>query len=95
MKLESQVVNLELSKQLKEAGYPQEGLWWWHLSNVVESGFELGLQNYSPETHEVKPYFVAPTVAELGERLPKVIRDCFIQFGYASLPKNTKKELYI
>ena len=30
MKLENQVVSLELAKQLKEAGYPQEGLWWWN-----------------------------------------------------------------
>jgi len=27
--LEKQVASLELSKQLKEAGYPQEGLFWW------------------------------------------------------------------
>lgn len=29
MKFEDQQVNLELSKELKEAGYVQEGLWWW------------------------------------------------------------------
>lgn len=29
MKLEDQVVSLDLVKQLKEAGYPQDGLWWW------------------------------------------------------------------
>ncbi|KKM76041.1 hypothetical protein LCGC14_1384210, partial [marine sediment metagenome] len=29
MKLESQLVSLELAKQLKEAGYKQKGLWWW------------------------------------------------------------------
>ena len=29
MKLQDQQVSLELSLQLKEAGYKQEGLWWW------------------------------------------------------------------
>lgn len=29
MKIENQVISLELSKELKENGYPQEGHWWW------------------------------------------------------------------
>ena len=29
MKIEDQVVSLELAKQMKEAGFPQNSLWWW------------------------------------------------------------------
>lgn len=29
MELTRQVVNLDLSKKLKSAGYEQEGIWWW------------------------------------------------------------------
>ena len=77
--LEAQVTSLELSKELKEAGYPQEGLWWWvyqeekwglenkHLVKMV-SGM-VGLPAY-PKLTKMPEMYVAPTVAELGERLP-------------------------
>ena len=71
MNNEKQVVAVNLAERLKEAGYPQEGLWWW-----VEwaSGKTL---LYSQDEIEscrnnvvICKDFVAPTVAELGERLP-------------------------
>lgn len=34
MKLEQQVVSLKLAKELKKAGYKQEGLYCWHIINV-------------------------------------------------------------
>lgn len=30
MEIRGQVTSLDLSKKLKEAGYLQEGFWWWH-----------------------------------------------------------------
>ena len=65
MKAENEVVSLKLSKKLEEAGYPQqEGLWWW-----VWNGFSFKLTRINPKLRNEKGY-VAPTVAELGEKLP-------------------------
>lgn len=68
MKLENQVVSLELSKKLKELGVKQESLWYWVLFvgnknqewSVVDKDFDVSEINRIP----------APTVAELGELLP-------------------------
>ena len=78
MKIEDQVVSLELSKKLKEAGYPQEGLWC-HIDNGVigYEGIKLVRQTQAYKLKKklfdagVIKYCVAPTVAELGEALPK------------------------
>lgn len=72
MKLEEQVASLELSKELKEAGYEQEGLWWWGQSYWGD-GTMLRWDCVDKKTIETVPFdkgWVAPTVAELGERLP-------------------------
>lgn len=61
MTLEQQVTSLELSKKLKELGYPQRGLFCW-----IE-GCLMSTYDYSTMIMD----FVAPTVAELGEKLPK------------------------
>jgi len=67
MKLEEQVVSLELSKQLKEAEYKQEGLWWWTRLDDSREFILLSVVNScAPRIHEG---IVAPTVAELGEAL--------------------------
>ena len=63
MKLKEQVVNLDPSKQLKEAGYPQEGLWWWCKNGEHKWDLEIG-------KHPHSECYVAPTVAELGKGLP-------------------------
>ena len=75
MKLENQVVSLELSKQLKEASYKQEGLWWWvkHWS-IKKNGFIHSImieKEARPKSKMYEGHIVAPTVAELGEKLPK------------------------
>ncbi len=58
MKLEDiKCTNLELSKELKEAGYPQEGLWWWCKYSKNEWGINHRLVGFNN--------IVAPTVAEL------------------------------
>ena len=76
MNLQEQVVSLELAKQLKEAGYPQEGLFWWgyflftdgskQLEVIPESRFnENDIEGFSPEK-----ICVAPTCAELFDKFP-------------------------
>jgi hypothetical protein len=56
MKLEDQVVSLELAKKLKEAGYKQKGLWWWqHNVTGVRKGQKDGSVPYvfHSETKEI------------------------------------------
>ena len=66
MKLEQQVVSLELAKKLKELGFEQESLFYWHLetNTVVYLGTILGKDS-------VAFYISAYTVAELGKMLPQ------------------------
>jgi len=66
MKLEEQNTSLELSKELKEAGYKQEGIWWWK-SDEGESYLVYFNSRY--RFSKGKILAVAPTVAELGEAL--------------------------
>lgn len=74
MPLEKQVASLELSKRLKELGYPQEGLFWWRQYEVEGRKFSTLLQqerlplNWQKDEDNLTVY--APTVAELGEMLP-------------------------
>ena len=69
MKLDSQVVSLELSKQLKEAEYEQEGLWWWVSvrkgePELIHEG-QLGmLECNSPSGSSTLP-FLAVSISEL------------------------------
>jgi len=69
MKLQDQVVSLELSKQLKEAGYRQEGLWWWQLTGFPIEEYYNGKLTNNPNNETLRA-IIAPTVAELGEALP-------------------------
>ena len=76
MELENQVVSLKLAKQLKEAGYKQEGLWYWcwhHTENPPMPRLECSIdEQRNKETFfNVSCYFrvFTPTVAELGEAL--------------------------
>lgn len=72
MKLEQQVVSLELAKQLKKAGYPQEGLWWWNQDTAYKRPhITRKPTGYWAEFNITKHnMIVAPTVAELGKELP-------------------------
>ncbi len=72
MDLESQVVSLELSKQLKEAGYKQEGLWWWHKKgkHYFETRKIPAEEPYLDRCNQQMSFpdillYVAPTIAEL------------------------------
>lgn len=72
MKLEKQQVSLDIAKELKEAGYPQEGLWWWVYGKHQRKWFiSIGIHTSKKEER-----YVAPTVAELGEVLPSYFGSC-------------------
>ena len=66
MDIENQVTCRELSQDLKEAGYPQDDSEWVYLYNLDEDYYELWRMQYLGEGEK---YYVAPTVAELGEKL--------------------------
>jgi hypothetical protein len=74
MKLEDQVVSLELAKKLKELGVKQESLFWWNEFDLKDWEKEQGVEPWSLDyqTHNIPAYqsFSAYTVAELGEMLP-------------------------
>lgn len=67
MKLEQQVVSLELAKRLKELGVKQESLFYWQGAdkNGYIINFEKDLFEYDCEKYS------AFTVAELGKMLPE------------------------
>ncbi len=69
--IEKQVTNLELSKQLKKAGYEQEGLWMWAKQYDVYNN-HIG-DAVTRNTRRIVGIATAPTVAELGERLPIIV----------------------
>lgn len=69
MKLEKQVVSLELAKKLKELGVKQESYFNWL---VASDGARL-MKNPVLDTYKYFDQFSAFTVAELGEMLPTKI----------------------
>lgn len=67
MKLEDQVVSLELAKRMEELGFKQDSLFWWHLPNEQEAFIVKS---------KIDEYAISAfTVAELGEMLPWMIRE--------------------
>lgn len=74
MKIEDQVVSLELAKKLKELGVKQESLFVWEAPNT-EWGWTDWLVVPTSEQHDLEHY-PAYTVAELGEMLaPNIEQD--------------------
>ena len=43
--VKKQVTNFRLSRELKAAGYPQEGLWWWTKHWSVKKGGFFSIQD--------------------------------------------------
>lgn len=69
-----QVCSLELSKRLKELGYPQEGLWWWH-TGLNQKGWHVSQKERGmPWVVKNYEHYSAPTIAEL-------LKFRFNQFG--------------
>ena len=67
MEFENEVCSLGLSNRLKALGYPQKGVfWWWRVR-----GFKKDRIWFIRESLNKRKKVVAPTVAELGEKLPK------------------------
>ena len=95
MQIEKQVCSLSLAKELKQNGYPQtEGVWWWAwkeehycLTEKVLEGEPTLVAGFPPYDF---PYtgIVAPTVSELGERLPDGYRTLKINNIWMALSPN-------
>lgn len=73
MKLEQQVVSLELAKRLKELGVKQESYWFWAKHKIIRPVAHL--QDMYAVTLPEVDYYSAYTVAELGEMLPEFINE--------------------
>lgn len=81
MKLEDQVVSLELAKKLKELGFKQESICYWSLYDinepndprVVYDNFRVINMDPRKDITEELRIGSAYTVAELGEILPHMI----------------------
>lgn len=73
MKLEQQVVSLELARKLKELGVRQDSYFWWHFGEK-----ESWINTYGGQPNHFVPSVAAFTVAELGQLLPR-------KFGYNEL----------
>lgn len=76
MKLEHQVVSLELSQKLKELGFEQESLFYWQQGNLflpddkeIQNDWKVGIFGAFND----KEFISAYTVAELGEMLPEIL----------------------
>lgn len=71
MRIEDQVVSLELAKELKTLGEKQDSFWYW----VIIDGYfdyQLVQKGYDPHLRKpTKDFCSAFTVAELGEMLPQ------------------------
>lgn len=78
MTLEQEVTNSELSQKLKELGYPQEGLFYWEWTYDNYNGYDRDdhiIVYGEPNVKAKNEFCVAPTVAELGEWLPRTLKD--------------------
>jgi hypothetical protein len=88
MKLEEQVVSLELAKKLKELGAKQDATWWWVFDNTHTSSLRISDRDKSHHSWELKWRWWDPelfnaladedkvaafSTAELGELLPTEI----------------------
>lgn len=71
MKIEEQVVSLELAEKLKELGVEQESEWYWNRD--IEFLYHVRLERSAWMTWNETAFIPAYTVAELGEMLPMSI----------------------
>ena len=77
MKLEDQVCSLELSKRMKELGFPQDSLWWWGTLDgkmtIIPKSYYMMVDSGIWEKGNDEKLCSAFTVAELGEMLPEFV----------------------
>lgn len=73
--IEKHVVSLELSKKLKELGFPQESLYWWVSTDgenwSVSNEMWRAVGSFPPEQESYPFYCSAYLASELGELLPE------------------------
>jgi len=70
MRVEDQVVSLELARLLKEDGYPQESSYFsWRAADFKGTRWALTAPHMVLD-RAFRPTFAAPTAAEIGEVLP-------------------------
>lgn len=70
MRIEDQVVPLELARLLKEDGYPQENSYFsWRAADFRRTRWSLTAPHMVLD-RAFRPTFAAPTATELGEALP-------------------------
>ena len=75
MTLQNQVCSLELSKELKALGVPQQSYFYWTSLSFTGRGFEWSLgEKIGAFAGDVGEEVSAFTVAELGEMLPEKYR---------------------
>lgn len=74
MKLEDQVVSLELAKKLKELGVRQDGHFDWYEHEGIPYVADFANRYIDPLSGHHEKYCSAFTVAELGEMLPKKLK---------------------
>lgn len=65
-------VSLELSKQLKEAGYPQEASHYWCWNPNVQPNLAVNDQGHRPETGGNDMFCASPTADEILDQLPEL-----------------------
>lgn len=73
MNLQDQVTNLELSKKMKDLGFPQESLFYWRTPREDRNIYgDLIYKSFAPHLqYGGNGEYSAYTVAELGTLLPK------------------------
>ena len=71
MKLEQQVINIELSKRLNELGINKPSLFYWKYTQGRGNDSIQYTEGNIPEDNIYCEWYSAYTVAELGQMLPK------------------------
>ncbi len=86
MKINGQVVSLDLAKRMKELGFKQESLWWWikyfPTDRPIIALISDKERRNSEKAFKCLEQYSAYTVAELGEMLPETIRHDGDNFYY-------------
>jgi len=92
MKVEQQVISIEVAKKLKSLGVKQESLSWWV---DCDGKWCLATSRWYRHTAPDHPgkHYSAFTVAELGEMLPQLTKSWCSAFGWYCENKENNYEL--
>jgi len=88
--IKDELCSIELSKKLKEIGYPQDGQWFWIDDGDGET-FDIVPRENLPYCNEGNIIYLSPTVAELGDKIPPLYLNRIVKsrFGYWSSVERT------